>query len=194
MTPFAARLSLALGIIVIGTSAAGAQPGSQSSPWRGCCGVTPWSGGGHAGMMGGGMMGHGHGGGMMGSSAARNRVAMSGGVPAPYRNVSNPLPRTAATIERGAAVYSANCASCHGATGLGDGPAAQELSPRPANLAWLSQMPMSRWDPFMYWTIAEGGSQFSTAMPGFKGSLSKDEIWAVTAYIQAHLPAQAARK
>jgi mono/diheme cytochrome c family protein len=152
-------------------------------------------GGGYGGMMGGGnggMMGGGYGG--MGSSAARNHVAMMGGVPAPYTNVSNPLPQSAATVERGAAVYSASCASCHGATGLGDGPAAKTLSPKPANLAWLSRMPMSRWDPFMYWTIAEGGSQFGTAMPSFKGNLSKDDIWAVTAYIQAHLPAQAAQK
>lgn len=137
------------------------------------------------GMMGGGMMG----GGMMGQgSMARHHVAMAGGVPAPYTHLANPLPRTAATIERGARVYAANCASCHGANGLGDGPAAAGLNPRPANLAWLSNMRMSRWDPFMYWTIAEGGAQFRTAMPAFKNTLSKNDIWAVTAYIQAHLP------
>jgi mono/diheme cytochrome c family protein len=40
----------------------------------------------------------------------------------------------------------------------------------------------------MYWTVAEGGAQFGTAMPAFKDGLSKDEIWAVIAYIQARLP------
>jgi mono/diheme cytochrome c family protein len=135
-------------------------------------------------MMGGGMMR----GGMMDGSTGRHHVAMMGSVPAPYTKVSNPLPQTTATINRGAAVYAANCASCHGATGLGDGAAARSLSPRPANLAWLSNMPMSRWDPFMYWTIAEGGAQFGTRMPAFKDSLAKDDIWAVIAYIQAHLP------
>jgi len=40
----------------------------------------------------------------------------------------------------------------------------------------------------MYWTIAEGGAQFGTAMPAFKNALSSDDIWAVTAYIQARLP------
>lgn len=183
------RFVLALGAPFAAITIADAQPQGQApQAWRGCCGVTPWPQGpgmmGHGGMMGGDMMG----GGMMGGSTGRHHAVMMGRVPAPYSNVSNPLPRTAATIERGAAVYAANCASCHGATGLGDGEAARSLSPKPANLAWLSNMPMSRWDPFMYWSIAEGGAQFGTAMPAFKESLSKNEIWAVTAYIQAHLP------
>jgi len=49
-------------------------------------------------------------------------------------------------------------------------------------------MPMAQWDPFMYWTVAEGGAPLGTAMPPFKSVLSSDEIWAVTAYIQARLP------
>ena len=76
----------------------------------------------------------------------------------------------------------------HGTTGRGDGEAGRGLSPPPGNLAWLSQMPMAQWDPFMYWTSAEGGARFETAMPAFKSALSGDDIWAVTAYIQARLP------
>ena len=38
------------------------------------------------------------------------------------------------------------------------------LSPPPANLAFLAQMPMVQWDPLMYWTIAEGGAQFGSAI------------------------------
>lgn len=138
-------------------------------------------------MMGPGMMGSGAG------SMARNRVAMIGGVPPAYARLSNPLPQTSATIERGGKVYEDNCASCHGVTGLGDGPAGRSLSPPAANLAWLSRMPMSRWDPFMYWTVAEGGAPFGTAMPSFKASLSETDTWAVIAYIQARLPATHAR-
>ena len=126
--------------------------------------------------------------GMMGGSMARHHQAMMGTVPAPYADMRSPLPVSAATIDRGGTVYSSNCASCHGATGQGDGPAAKGLNPPPANLAWLSSMPMSRWDPFMYWAVAEGGTAYGTAMPAFKSSLSKDDIWAVVAYIQAHLP------
>jgi mono/diheme cytochrome c family protein len=166
---------------------------SQNSPpvpWNQCCGTSAWPMG--PGMMGQGMMGRGMmGRGMMGfgyGSMPRQHFAMMSGIPAAYRSLGNPLPRTRETIERGAKVYAQNCASCHGNTGAGDGPAAQGLSPPPANLAWLAQMPMVQWDPFMYWTVAEGGAQFGTAMPAFKNTLSQDDIWAAIAYIQARLP------
>lgn len=119
---------------------------------------------------------------------ARHHFAMMNGIPALYASMTNPLPRTQATLDTGARVYAQNCAACHGQQGQGDGPAGANLSPPSGNLAWLSDMPMGQWDPFIYWTVAEGGSQFGTAMPAFKNSLSKDQIWAVTAYIQAHLP------
>ena len=142
-------------------------------------------GGGWHGMMGGWPMGRGwHGDGPM----PRHHVAMMWGIPEPYAAMTNPLPHTQATLDRGAAVYARNCEACHGKEGLGDGETGRGLSPPPGNLAWLSEMPMAQWDAFMYWTIAEGGSQFGTAMPAFRGSLSKEEIWEVTAYIQAHLP------
>src|ERR1035437_483025 len=38
------------------------------------------------------------------------------------RELSNPLPRTAAVLERGQAVYRMYCAVCHGTWGTGDGP------------------------------------------------------------------------
>ena len=145
-------------------------------PWSRCCGMSPWP-------MGRGMMGHG----MMGSMP-RHHQAMMSGVPAPYNSLRNPLPRTRETVDHGAAVYDQSCASCHGATGAGDGEAGRNLSPPPANLARLSQMPMAQWDPFLYRTVAEGGAQFGTAMPAFKDVLSSDDIWAVIAYIQARLP------
>lgn len=166
----------------------------RPNPWSHCCGMQPWPQGG--GMRGGhGMMGSG-GRGIMSppnASMARNRSAMMGGVPAPYTGLSNPLPTVGATVERGAKVYAANCASCHGQTGLGDGPAGHGLNPPPVSLAWLSRMPMANWDPFMFWTVEEGGAAYGTAMPAFKESLSKDDAWAVIAYIQARLP-QAASK
>src|SRR3990172_11215720 len=40
----------------------------------------------------------------------------------------------AATVS-GQAVYSANCATCHGESGQGDGPASVGLEPPPADLA-----------------------------------------------------------
>lgn len=89
--------------------------------WEGRCGGS-WNG-----RRGGGSQQ----GGMMGQSMARHRMAMMGGIPAAYRRLSNPLPATATVIAQGERIYSANCVSCHGQSGAGDGPAGAGLSPHP---------------------------------------------------------------
>jgi mono/diheme cytochrome c family protein len=140
------------------------------------------------GSMGRGMMGAGQ------NSMSRHHMMMMPDVPAPYRTLANPLPRTSATLDRGADVYARHCAACHGTTGRGDGEAGRGLSPPPTNLVWLSQMPMSgRLDPLMYWRIAEGGAARGTAMPAFKATLSPDDIWSVIAFVQARLPQRSKR-
>lgn len=160
---------------IAATGGAEASNPAQSS-WWGCCGVRPWNQGGKAigGLDAGGMM--------------RNRTAMMVGIPPSYAGQHNPLPKTKATVARGAHVYDHYCAACHGVTGLGDGRAGRALALPPANLAALSRMPISHWDPFMFWTVTEGGASVHTAMPAFKNSLSANDRWAVIAYIQARLP------
>lgn len=171
---------VAVGIagLVLGSAAlVAAQPMmGGGSPWREWRGGQGWGGG--PGMMGRGGMGY----------SPRRPYVMRGGLPEAYAKAKNPLPRDRATVERGAKVYGDNCASCHGKTGEGDGEAAKDLNPKPANLAWLAETPMSQWDPYMFWTVSEGGEQFKTAMPAFKDTLSQDDIWSVIAYIQAELP------
>ncbi len=139
------------------------------------------------GMMGGmGRMG------MMGGPAfvQRHRTFMRQGVPAPYAGLRNPLPDSPATLRRGAELYQANCSACHGVRGRGDGDAGKGLHPPPAALDTVARMPMP--DSFFYWTIAEGGAPFGTAMPAFRDTLGRDDIWAVIAYLRAGLPEQAA--
>lgn len=137
-----------------------------------------------SGMMGQGMMGqHGRMGGMMMGSMARHHHAMMSGIPEPYRSARNPLPDSTATLHRGAQVYAENCAACHGPKGYGDGPAGQQLSPRPPNIAWLGHSRMFG-DQYVYWTVAEGGQPVGSAMPAFKGSLAQGDIWAVVTYVR----------
>lgn len=166
--------------LVLGHPANAQQTQAGQNTWNGCCGAKRWPMG--PGMMGPGMMGPG------GSSMQRHHFAMMSGIPSPYDSFKNPLPQSRETVDKGGVTYEKSCLPCHGPTGQGDGEAGRNLSPPPGNLAWLSQMPMVRWDPFMYWTIAEGGAAFGTAMPAFKGTLTENDIWAVTAYIQARLP------
>jgi mono/diheme cytochrome c family protein len=123
-----------------------------------------------------GMMGRGMGGGMM----ARHHAA----VPAEYAGLTNPIPANEASIERGAEIYAAQCASCHGDGGMGDGPAAAALDPAPAAIAHTSQM---LGDDYQFWRISEGGAMepFNSAMITWKSILDEDARWDVINYVQA---------
>ena len=123
----------------------------------------------------------------MSANLARHHLVMMHGVPAPYRPLIDPLSRTRAKLNRGAAVFQQNCAACHGLSGRGEGPERKRLWPPPANLAWLAHTPTSRSDPYMYWTIAEGGPPVGSEMPAFKRMLSRTDIWSVIAYIREGL-------
>jgi len=131
---------------------------------------------GQMGMMGRGM-------GMMGGSALRHQFVAQNGIDPQYASKSNPLRATAENLAAGEKLYRADCASCHGATGIGDGPAAKNLNPPPANIAASARMPMTS-DGYLYWTIAEGGVPLHTAMPPFKSALTDEEIWKIILYVR----------
>jgi mono/diheme cytochrome c family protein len=136
------------------------------------------------GMMGRGMMG---GGGMMGpgmmGNIVRHRYVRANGLPPAYRNARNPLPPTAANIGAGAKLYATNCASCHGPEGYGDGPAGAQLNPPPANLTQSVRTPIAT-DPFLYWTIEEGGQPVGSAMPPFKDILKPEQVWQIILFVR----------
>lgn len=124
---------------------------------------------------------------------ARHWTFMQQGVPAEYRGVQNPLSPDGSTISEGRSLYQENCASCHGATGMGDGEVANSLNPSPALLAYMIQMPMAV-DEYMLWSVSEGGAAFGTDMPAFKDVLTKDEIWKIITYMRAGFPAEQAQQ
>jgi len=85
---------------------------------------------------------------------------------------------------RGAALFAANCASCHGAAGRGDGEASVSLSPRPANLtaARFSDKRLSS----VLWNGVAGSS-----MPPWR-QLPTEDLRALVAYIHSlHVPSAA---
>jgi mono/diheme cytochrome c family protein len=86
-------------------------------------------------------------------------------------------------LDKGKALYQTNCATCHGASGVGDGVAGTNLNPRPADIARFSKMPMAS-DSYLYWTIAEGGAPVKSAMPPFKAQLEELEIWQIITYLR----------
>lgn len=133
------------------------------------------------GQMGMGMMGPGHM--MMGPSTIRYRIAMRDGIGPEYASRKNPLKPTAQDIDSGRKLFAQHCASCHGATGAGDGPAGVDMFPPPANLAASIKSPMAS-DSYLLWTISEGGAPTGSAMPPFKRTLTEDQIWKLVAYLR----------
>ncbi len=104
-------------------------------------------------------------------------------VPDAYATLRNPLVADEATLRRGAELYQTNCASCHGASGQGDGPVAASLQPSPANLARAVQMPMVD-ATFLYWRVSEGALTQKSAMPPFKEMLSEEERWQIVTFVE----------
>jgi mono/diheme cytochrome c family protein len=118
----------------------------------------------------------------------RHWTFMHEGVPKEYRHAQSPLKPTTDDISAGGALYVQNCATCHGKSGMGDGEAGKSLTPSPALLAWMIQRPVAV-DEYLMWTISEGGADFKTSMPAFKGTLTRDQIWQIIAYMRAGFPA-----
>ena len=89
----------------------------------------------------------------------------------------NPVAADRASRQRGRKLFAANCASCHGASARGDGPAGAALNPRPADLTVMAgQHP----DGDFAWKIANGRGP----MPPWNGQLSEKNIWDLVNFIQ----------
>jgi mono/diheme cytochrome c family protein len=120
---------------------------------------------------------------MMGGASARHFYVMHHGIDPKYAALRNPLGATRQSLAAGKALFEQNCAVCHGAAGRGDGPGAKGLDPAPAVLAGLSRTRIAS-DGFYYWTISEGGIEFNSAMPPFKGTLEDEDIWKIVLYLR----------
>ena len=124
---------------------------------------------------------------MFRSRILRQRTFMKGEYPARYKGLRNPLPKTARNIALGRALYQLHCETCHGAKGLGAGESAKGLAPSPALLAFMIKLPESV-DPYLMWTIADGGRPFGTEMPAFGNRLSANQIWRILIYMRSGFP------
>ncbi len=98
----------------------------------------------------------------------------------------SPTEFAAASIVRGAGLYPAHCAVCHGAAGHGDGPAATSLPVPPADLTaahlWMHS------DGELFWWLSHGieAPEGGLAMPSFAKILTEDDRWALIDEIRGH--------
>jgi len=88
-------------------------------------------------------------------------------------------PATPPDLGEGAHLFSVACASCHGASGQGDGPAAAGLSPRPAS--FHSDEVMGTLTPFKAQSVIRFGVK-GTAMVPFD-AFDEKQRWALAFYV-----------
>jgi high-affinity iron transporter len=90
------------------------------------------------------------------------------------------LPTRALDIAAGRTLYAQNCASCHGAVGMGDGPAARGMTPPPPALGDAEAM--ADLTPALVFRVISVGIA-GTPMIAWGDRLSADQRWDVVAYL-----------
>jgi len=100
--------------------------------------------------------------------------------PARAARKKNPIPADEASIAAGRKVYVAQCLSCHGEKGHGDGPASKDLTPKPRDLA--TPAIATQTDGAIFWKLTEGRKP----MPSFEKLISEDERWQVINFIRTY--------
>jgi putative copper export protein/mono/diheme cytochrome c family protein len=88
------------------------------------------------------------------------------------------------SIAAGEALFLQNCSSCHGPDGHGDGPAAKNLQPPPADLTAGHIYAHSDGD--LFWWISHG---IGDAMPGFEATVDPTGRWNLIDFIHANADA-----
>ena len=83
-------------------------------------------------------------------------------------------------IAAGQKIYQERCVLCHGATGVGDGPGAAALNPKPRNHTDGAYM-NARTDAELHDVINNGKG----AMPAWKGVLTEQQINDVLRYVRS---------
>jgi copper transport protein len=110
---------------------------------------------------------------------ARASVEAANTPPTTAAQAANPIADSADSIARGRSLYLANCSSCHGVDGRGDGPAATGLLPSPGN---LGDVVPGLSDGALNFRITYG--TVGTAMPSFADSLTQNDRWDLVNYLR----------
>jgi len=94
------------------------------------------------------------------------------------QDVKNPIPVDKTALTEGKALYTTNCAPCHGDKGRGDGPAAAALNPKPADHS--SATVQNETDGSLFWKLTQGRNP----MPSYQKILTDKQRWELISYIR----------
>jgi mono/diheme cytochrome c family protein len=100
-------------------------------------------------------------------------------VPAEFKTMKNPVAMGDASTKAGQMLYTKNCASCHGKTGLGDGVKARALKDFPGDFSKADFQKQT--DGELFYKTKSGRGE----MPKYEGKLTDDEIWNSVNYMRS---------
>jgi mono/diheme cytochrome c family protein len=102
--------------------------------------------------------------------------------PAAKGAIAAPAKASPESIANGETIYKRQCQMCHGATGMGDGPAAKMLKGKLPNLTDKAAMAKIK-DEDIHEAIENGLKTDVGNMPAFKAKLKPEEIQDVINYV-----------
>ena len=98
--------------------------------------------------------------------------------PASANKLNNPVAEISAATDKGGELFVQNCTTCHGTSGKGDGPTADMLDTKPADLT--SSKVQKESDGALFWKITNGKG----AMASYKKDLSEEQRWQLVNYVR----------
>jgi mono/diheme cytochrome c family protein len=99
-------------------------------------------------------------------------------VPDNYKTMKSPVKADNATINIGKTLYMKNCASCHGKTGLGDGPKAKSIKTSSGDMTSDAYQNQTDGEHFYKTKFGRGD------MPKYDKKIPDEDIWAVVHYMR----------
>ncbi len=98
--------------------------------------------------------------------------------PKSANKMKNPLKGKSEAANKGESLYIQNCSECHGTSGKGDGPTADMLDTKPANLT--SKRVQKQSDGAIFWKISNGKG----VMAAYKDALTEEQRWQLVNHIR----------
>ncbi len=99
-------------------------------------------------------------------------------VPEKFKTMKNAVKADDASINAGKALYNKNCASCHGKTGLGDGPKSKGLDTFPGDFSKTDFQKQT--DGELFFKTKTGRNE----MPKYEGKIDDEGIWQMVNYMR----------
>src|SRR5207244_4386195 len=102
-------------------------------------------------------------------------------IPPDAESERSPLTVSAAVIGAGQKLFAAKCQRCHGKQAKGNGPDAEPEYQKDMDLTVAARADKNP-DGVVFYRIWSGRT--SPKMPAFSKELSKEQVWALVAYVQ----------